>query len=713
MTLSLTGVNAGLVIVSADDPGMHSSQNEQDNRNYAQVRQDPHARAVGQPGGLRLRGRGLRALRGVRHAGAAAHDHAHLARARAGRCRACPSRCRRASTRGTSPSTSWSRSTRGSVTGSSSSASSGCASAPRRRRSTCSRRAPSDFGIIASGVAYAVRARGVPQGLVPQAGHVAPAAVRQGRASSYEHVSRVAVVEELDPFIEEQVRGLGLPVIGKEAIPADGELDQEIVFRALEPYLAAQAAAAPAPGPAAGAAAREPAAAGADLPVRPPVLCPGCSHRSVFTALRRRKLAPMGDIGCYTLGALPPLLRLDSCLCMGASIGMMAGFNKALGRKAAVAVIGDSTFFHSGVTPLIDAFYNEVEGLRHRPRQPHHGHDRPPGSPRHRACARTAPRARASTSRGCARASACAASPSTPTTTRRSTRPSRPRRKAPGLGVIVALAPCVLIDAREGRRRSWSTTSAATSAASASTSAARRSRPARTPSSITESCTGCGLCVEVCRRGALEPRARAGDAADERHHHRLARRRRRPGHPARRRHPRRDGLAAPASRSRPARSRAWRSAAAACSARCASASTCGRRSRRTPTSSSPPSCSRAIRGLDLLGARGTLVCAVTTRITPGQRAAPRGGVPGRPRRRGRGRAACGSSPSTPRRWPARRAPCAPSTWRCSAPPARCSRSPKTTWQRGLEAAVPAKILEVNQRAFALGRAAVASQEVEP
>ena len=71
----------------------------------------------------------------------------------------------------------------------------------------------------------------------------------------------------------------------------------------------------------------------------------------------------MGDIGCYTLGALPPLLALDSCLCMGASIGMMAGFNKALGRKAAVGVIGDSTFFHSGITPLIDAFYNEVEGM--------------------------------------------------------------------------------------------------------------------------------------------------------------------------------------------------------------------------------------------------------------------------------------------------------------------------------------------------------------
>ena len=159
------------------------------------------------------------------------------------------------------------------------------------------------------------------------------------------------MVEELDPFIEEQVRALGLPVIGKEAIPANGELDQEIVFRALEPYLLAQAAAAPAPGRAAGAAHLQPACSR-----RPACPCGRpCSAPAARTARCTRpcadaSLAPMGDIGCYTLGALPPLLALDSCLCMGASVGMMAGFNKALGRKAAVAVIGDSTFFHSGVS---------------------------------------------------------------------------------------------------------------------------------------------------------------------------------------------------------------------------------------------------------------------------------------------------------------------------------------------------------------------------
>jgi indolepyruvate ferredoxin oxidoreductase alpha subunit len=172
----------------------------------------------------------------------------------------------------------------------------------------------------------------------------------------------VAVVEELDPFIEEQVERLGLPVVGKRAIPVDGELDQETVRSALEPFVKTtpprrrrltfpaepRVRAAP------------PVSA---LPVRPPALCAGCPHRAVFAMLRRRKVAALGDIGCYTLGALPPLLSLDSCLSMGASIGMMAGMNKALGRKAAVAVIGDSTFFHSGVTPLIDAHYNQAPGL--------------------------------------------------------------------------------------------------------------------------------------------------------------------------------------------------------------------------------------------------------------------------------------------------------------------------------------------------------------
>ena len=220
----------------------------------------------------------------------------------------------------------------------------------------------SDFGIIASGIAYTYAREAFPKAWFLKLGMSHPLPYAKV-ARLYEHVSRVAVVEELDPFFEEQVRALGLPVIGKAAIPADGELDQEAVFRALEPYVLRKPPRRRRPVMPPAPRLATPPQPAAGLPVRPPVLCPGCSHRSVYSALRKRRLAPMGDIGCYTLGALPPLLALDSCLCMGASIGMMAGFNKALGKKAAVGVIGDSTFFHSGVTPLIDAFYNEVEGM--------------------------------------------------------------------------------------------------------------------------------------------------------------------------------------------------------------------------------------------------------------------------------------------------------------------------------------------------------------
>ena len=220
-----------------------------------------------------------------------------------------------------------------------------------------------DFGIIASGAAYTYAREAFPAAWFLKLGMSYPLPYAKV-AKLYEQVSRVAVVEELDPFIEEQISALGLPVIGKQAIPADGELDQEHRVRARwsRSWRAGRsprrrAALPPAP---------------VIAPAPQPARACRCGRRCCAPAARtapctprcaRQKLAPMGDIGCYTLGALPPLLALDSCLCMGASIGMMAGFNKALGRKAAAAVIGDSTFFHSGVTPLIDAFYNEVEGL--------------------------------------------------------------------------------------------------------------------------------------------------------------------------------------------------------------------------------------------------------------------------------------------------------------------------------------------------------------
>jgi indolepyruvate ferredoxin oxidoreductase alpha subunit len=146
----------------------------------------------------------------------------------------------------------------------------------------------------------------------------------------------------LEPIIEEQIRSWGIAVEGKELFTLQGEYSASMIRSALTQE-------------------DTESETPASLPVRPPVMCPGCPHRGVYYAMNRLKLGAMGDIGCYTLGALPPLSAIESCVCMGASIGMAHGMDKA--REAGqsdkmVAVIGDSTFFHSGITGLIDVVYN-------------------------------------------------------------------------------------------------------------------------------------------------------------------------------------------------------------------------------------------------------------------------------------------------------------------------------------------------------------------
>ncbi|MCI9334268.1 MAG: indolepyruvate ferredoxin oxidoreductase subunit alpha [Lachnospiraceae bacterium] len=157
-------------------------------------------------------------------------------------------------------------------------------------------------------------------------------------------VDRLVVVEELDGFIEEHCRNLGLKVSGKELFSNIGELSQNLVKERL------------------GGRGEACAALEETIPARPPVMCAGCPHRSIFYVLKKLKLTVLGDIGCYTLGAVAPLGAIDTTICMGASVSGLHGFVKAgdegnAGRT--VAVIGDSTFIHSGVTGLINIAYNE------------------------------------------------------------------------------------------------------------------------------------------------------------------------------------------------------------------------------------------------------------------------------------------------------------------------------------------------------------------
>lgn len=156
-------------------------------------------------------------------------------------------------------------------------------------------------------------------------------------------VEKLVVVEELDPVIENHCRKLGLSVTGKDILPLEGEYSQNLIAERL------------------GEAVPDYRSLGEQLPGRPPVMCAGCPHRGLFYILSKKKCTVLGDIGCYTLGAAAPLNAMEMTLCMGASVSSIHGFNKALGaesEKKTVAVIGDSTFMHSGMTGLANIAYN-------------------------------------------------------------------------------------------------------------------------------------------------------------------------------------------------------------------------------------------------------------------------------------------------------------------------------------------------------------------
>lgn len=157
-------------------------------------------------------------------------------------------------------------------------------------------------------------------------------------------VEKLAIVEELDPIIENHCKALGLTVTGKDVLPMEGEFSQNLLAKKF------------------GIKTPEYKTLDEQLPNRPPVMCAGCPHRGLFYTLSKNKVTVLGDIGCYTLGAVAPLNAMEMTLCMGASISAIHGFNKALGEESenkTVAVIGDSTFMHSGMTGLANIAYNQ------------------------------------------------------------------------------------------------------------------------------------------------------------------------------------------------------------------------------------------------------------------------------------------------------------------------------------------------------------------
>ena len=198
------------------------------------------------------------------------------------------------------------------------------------------------LGIITSGVAYQYAKEVFPDASILKLSltHPIPKKLIEKFAQK---VKKIIVVEEGDPVLETEIKAMGIKVSGKDKIPLCGELTPQVLRMSF-------------------AKKRVASKGRGEIPARPPVLCPGCPHRGVFYIFNKLKLVVTGDIGCYTLGALPPLSAMDTCVCMGASVTNAQGIEKALGRefsKKLVAVLGDSTFFHSGITGLVNAVYNK------------------------------------------------------------------------------------------------------------------------------------------------------------------------------------------------------------------------------------------------------------------------------------------------------------------------------------------------------------------
>lgn len=204
------------------------------------------------------------------------------------------------------------------------------------------------LGIITHSVAYQYAREVFPEASFLRLGMTYPLS-RDLLADFARRVDRLIVVEELDPVIEEELAVLGIRAEGKSIFPLEGELSPETVREcAIDAGLLPESA-----------RPERVSLTLPDLPSRPPVLCPGCPHRGIYTVANRLKLVVNGDIGCYTLGFLPPLSAVHSTGCMGASIGVAHGVTRAGINQKHIAVIGDSTFFHTGLQALLNTAYNE------------------------------------------------------------------------------------------------------------------------------------------------------------------------------------------------------------------------------------------------------------------------------------------------------------------------------------------------------------------
>lgn len=343
-TMSYTGVNAGMVICVADDPGMHSSQNEQDSRHYAIAAKIPMLEPSDSQEALSYAKLAyelsetydtpvlLKMCTRVAHSQSIVEvgERTEVVKpyeknpqkyimAPANAIKRHPFVEER-----TAKLTEYAETS----------------GINRVEEGDGSR----DFGIITSSTSYQYVKEAFGDSVaVLKLGMINPLPVRLIKDFA-EKVGKVYVIEELDPIIENHCKTIGVDVVGKDKFSILGEFSQKSIEAAFD------------------MADKTVFSLDTDIPVRPPMMCAGCPHRGMYYVLAKNKLTVLGDIGCYTLGAMPPLNALDMTLCMGASVSGLHGYNKAGGDETenkTVCVIGDSTFMHSGVTGLINIAYNQ------------------------------------------------------------------------------------------------------------------------------------------------------------------------------------------------------------------------------------------------------------------------------------------------------------------------------------------------------------------
>lgn len=339
-TASYTGVNGGLVVLVADDPGMHSSQNEQDSRFYARSAHVPMLEPA-DSGEAKEYMKAAFELSEKFDTPVLVRSNTRISHSRG---------VVEVGQRVEVPVKNYEKNIQKYVM---------MPGMAKKRHIVVEKRMKdiaeyaettglnrvemnnAGIGIITSGTCYNYVKEALPDASILKLGLVYPLP-RKKIEEFASKVKTLYVIEELEPFFENQVKVMGINVKGKELFTVQGEYSTRMIRERICGEVCS------------------PVETGA-LPMRPPVLCPGCPHRAVYYMFNKLKLTAMGDIGCYTLGAGAPLSAIDTTLCMGASIGMAHGMEKARGGEFArklVSVIGDSTFMHSGITGLVNMIYN-------------------------------------------------------------------------------------------------------------------------------------------------------------------------------------------------------------------------------------------------------------------------------------------------------------------------------------------------------------------